>query len=113
MDFSTQLDEAMPGTPVGPPVLWLAGMAACVAAALAVAMLGGRRPGLWFAGWALGGFVSIGLAAAFTLADSHRRTDPWYAGQPMVGRLRTVLIALAVLGVCANAWRFADWMSRR
>jgi hypothetical protein len=99
--------------PVGAPVGWLAAAAACLVGALASGWWRPGRPAFWLAGWLAGGFACVGLLAVFTLADSRRRTNPWYSASPMVLRCRTALVLLAAIAVCLNAWRFADWVSRR
>jgi hypothetical protein len=99
--------------PVLPPARWLLAAAGCVVAAFALGSFGGPRAYFWVLGWLVGGFVSIGLIAAFTLADSRRRADPWYTARPVLSYLRTALLALAIVAVALNAWRIADWASRR
>jgi hypothetical protein len=105
-----QLD--LTARPVGPPTGWLALSAACVVIAFGLGVWGGG-PAAWLVGWLAGGFVSVGLLAVFTLADSRRRADPWYGARPLVSRLRTALVLLAAATICLNAWRLADWVSRR
>jgi hypothetical protein len=99
--------------PIGAPVHWLAGAGVCVVAAFGFGVPSGRHPLLWLTGWGMGGFACVSLLAVFTLADSHRRTDAWYTARPIVSYARTALIVCAALAVSLNAWRFADWMSRR
>jgi hypothetical protein len=112
VDDSTQLDVGIDGgTPVGAPVRWLIGAALCVITAFALSV--GSQPALWLGGWAAGGFGTVGLIALFTLADSRRRANAWYIIRPAITHARVALIALAAVAVGINAWRFADWMSRR
>jgi hypothetical protein len=99
--------------PVGAPTGWLIGAGACLATAIGLGLIPGQHPVLWTVGWFMGGFACIGLVAAFTLADSRRRASAWYTSRPIVSHARTVLIVFAAIAVTLNAWRFADWASRR
>jgi hypothetical protein len=101
------------GRAVGAPVLWLAGAAACIAAALVLGLLSRGAPLPWIAGWLAGGFAGIGMLAAFTMADARRRADPWYAARPALSGIRALLVPAAIATVALNAWRFADWVSRQ
>jgi hypothetical protein len=98
--------------PVGPPLGWLVAATACLAGSFTLAWAT-SGPVLWTTGWFVGGFLCVGLLAVHTLRDSRRRTNPWYGARPAVSRLRTALVVLAAAAVCANAWRIADWASRR
>ncbi|MBN1174766.1 MAG: hypothetical protein JXA67_21580 [Micromonosporaceae bacterium] len=92
---------------------WLIGAAGCIVVALALGVPGGAGPVVWAAGWLLGGFLGVGLLAAFTLADSRERASCWYTVRPAVFRLRTACVVGAFCAVALNAWRFADWASRQ
>jgi hypothetical protein len=80
---------------------------------LAFGLAAAGRPALSLAGWALAGFLAISVLAWFTVRDSTRRTDPWYSSGSGPTRARAVLVAMAVLVVALNSYRFADWLSRR
>lgn len=101
------------GAPVSAPVVWLALAAVLEIVGLALGLAAADRPTLSVAGWLIGGFGAIGALAWFTLADSRRRTDPWYSATRMPGVVRGVLAATAVAVVAMNALQFADWASRR
>src|SRR4051794_41961350 len=105
---SAPAPAALPSRPVGPPTGWLIGAAACVAAGAALGLLSGPYPWTWIAGWLIGGFAGVGMLSVFTLVDSRRRADSWYAVRPLAGRLRGVLVLLAIAVVALDAWRFAD-----
>jgi hypothetical protein len=95
------------------PWPWLAAAASCGVIALLLAAGAAERPLLSVAGWLVGGFIAVGLVAAFTLADSRRRADPWYTPRAQWDQLRVGVLGLAVLAVLWNAWAFADWVSRQ
>ena len=110
---STPAPSTLPSRPVGPPAGWLIGAAACVVAAAALGLLSRPAPWAWVVGWLIGGFAGTGMLAVFTLVDSRRRADSWYAVRPLAGRLRALLVLVAIAAVAFDAWRFADWWSRR
>ena len=104
---------AMSSRPIGPPAGWLVGAAASVAVGAALGLLPGPIPWTWAAGWLIAGFAGVGMLAVFTLVDSRRRADSWYTVRPLTDRLRGLLVLLAIAAVALDAWRFADWWSRR
>jgi hypothetical protein len=110
---STTTTASLPSRPVGPPSVWLVGAAAGLVVGAAFGLLPRLVPWNWVVGWLMGGFAGTGMLAAFTLVDSRRRADSWYAVRPLAGRLRGALILVAIAVVALNAWRFADWWSRR
>ncbi|MDT4994076.1 MAG: hypothetical protein QOH97_3968 [Actinoplanes sp.] len=110
---STPAPDALPSRPVGPPAGWLIGAAVSVAVGVVLGLFSGPAPWTCIAGWLIGGFAGVGMLAVFTLVDSRRRADSWYAVRPLAGRLRGMLVLLAIGAVALDAWRFADWWSRR
>ena len=102
--------------PVGPvtaPVVWLGVVAALEVLGTVLGVLSSDAPVLSLLGWLVGGFGAIVGLAWVTLADSARRTNPWYATTAAPGTLRAVLAGLAIAVVALNAAQFADWASRR
>lgn len=101
------------GAPVSAPVAWLAVAAVLEVVGLVLGLLADGRPLLSVLGWLVGGFGAIGALAWFTLADSRRRTDPWYSTTRAPALARTALAVAAVVVVAVNALQFADWASRQ
>lgn len=101
------------GAPVSAPVGWLAVAGALEVVGLVLGLLADARPLLSVLGWLVGGFGAIGALAWFTLADSRRRTDPWYSATRAPALARTALAVAAVVVVAVNALQFADWASRQ
>lgn len=99
--------------PVSAPVRWLGVVAALEALGTLLGLLSSDAPLLSLLGWLIGGFGAIVGLAWFTLADSARRTDPWYCATAAPGTVRAVLAGLALVVVALNAAQFADWASRR
>ncbi len=78
--------------------------------------------GLWFVGgwqinllgWAIAAFIGLGSAFAFMSSDIRAQMNPWYISNPSLVRpLQAVVIVGAILAAGANAWSFADWLSRQ
>lgn len=108
-----ELPDVATSPAVAPPVRWLLVAAGWAAVALVLGGRSGPAPWIWLAGWAAGGMLCIGSLAIFVLVDTRRRTSPWYAVRRPIARLHGALVLIGVLAVALNAWRFADWASRR
>jgi hypothetical protein len=101
------------GRPLGPPMYLLVLAGACIVASLILGAVAHGKPALAVAGWVVGGFLSVGFLALFTMRDSLRRASSWYMTRDIAGALRSVLVTAAVVGIALNAFQFADWISRR
>jgi hypothetical protein len=99
--------------PLGPPMYLLVVAGLCVVVSVLLGIVGHGKPALAIAGWVIGGFLSVGLLALFTMRDSMRRADAWYMASDFANTLRSLLVAAAVVAVALNAFQFADWTSRR
>lgn len=111
-ESSFQAAAPISGGRTSPPVpLLLAGLGAILVAV-----------GLWFVGgwqinllgWAIAAFIGLGSAFAFMSSDIRAQMNPWYISNPSLVRpLQAVVIVGAILAAGANAWSFADWLSRQ
>ena len=95
------------------PWIWLLLALGVLLVAILLGLLAHGKPALSIAGWLLAGFGAIGMLAAFTVADTRRRANPWYSPGAAPSRLRGALAFFALAVVALNAWQFADWAGRR
>jgi hypothetical protein len=96
----------------GPPTGLL--IAAGVTASLGVVVgLIGRSDWLSIVGWALSGPIAIGILAAYTLADTKRRSAPIYTSPGWVTVAYDAVVLIAVVGIVIGALGFAFWVGRQ
>lgn len=63
-------------------------------------------------GWTLSGPVAIGILAAFTLADTKRRSAPIYTSPGWTKLAYGVVVAISIIGIVVGALGFAFWVGR-
>jgi hypothetical protein len=100
------------GMVVSSPYGWVLAAAGCAALSVVIGLMAQGRPGVATIGWLIGGAGSIGLLTVFTIRDGGLRADSWYVSKHWPEQVRTVVAAVAAIGVGLNAWWFADSISR-
>lgn len=102
-------------TTAGPPWPLIFGALACAvlgAVASAVDIWVPGTPTLAMIGWVLAGPIAIGVLAAFTRVDTHRRTVAVYSAGHWIRTGYWGVLATCLVGVGIAAWQIALWAGR-